>query len=151
MNKIDKAWLGVARSVSRMSDCDSAKVGAVILDSTNRIVSTGYNNPAKGFCHSGGCSGWCERAKTGYSEQYGFSCPAIHAEANALLFADKSKMTGGTCYVTALPCFDCLKLLSNSGISRLVFVVRERDRHRAVRESIEYMQEIGIQVTTVIE
>jgi dCMP deaminase len=46
----------------------------------------------------------------------------VHAEANALAQAARTgaKVEGGTLYTTASPCYDCLKLIINAGIIRVV-------------------------------
>jgi len=53
---------------------------------------------------------------------YGFGCPSIHAEANALLYASRAETDGATLYVTHSPCADCAKLISNSGVTRVVML-----------------------------
>jgi dCMP deaminase len=44
------------------------------------------------------------------------SCISIHAEANALLYADRDKCEGATLYCTDQPCDGCKKLLLAGGI-----------------------------------
>jgi len=53
---------------------------------------------------------------------YGFGCPSIHAEANALLYASRAETERATLYVTHSPCADCAKLISNSGVTRVVML-----------------------------
>ena len=62
----DETWMGVARTIAQRSPCSRDKVGAVIVDTFNRIVDTGYNGPPAGWrpIHTDDCSVWCERAKT---------------------------------------------------------------------------------------
>lgn len=64
----------------------------------------------------------CPKAvKPGSSYDTGFGvCHAVHAEANALLWARQS-LVGCTLYVTAEPCDGCRKLISASGITRIVW------------------------------
>jgi deoxycytidylate deaminase len=40
--------LGIAHAVAARADCTRRKIGAVILDSEHRIVSTGYNGSPPG-------------------------------------------------------------------------------------------------------
>jgi dCMP deaminase len=49
------------------------------------------------------------------------NCIANHAEVNALLYADRSKVEGGTLYITAEPCTGCRKVIANSGVLRVVW------------------------------
>lgn len=120
----DQVWLKIAFVMATRSRCDKAKVGAVIVNKQERIVATGYNGPAANNIMSpmgSSCDQWCKRAQRGSNDtSYGFLCPTIHAEANALLYADRSAIEGGTIYITHSPCADCAKLISNSGIKRVI-------------------------------
>ena len=57
--------------------------------------------------------------KPGLSMNYA-TCPSIHAEGNALLSGDRSARMGGTIYVTTEMCWECCKLVANSGLSQAV-------------------------------
>lgn len=46
-------------------------------------------------------------------------CIAVHAEANALLYADRDKCEGATMYLTCSPCQWCYKLIEGAGIVRV--------------------------------
>lgn len=141
----DTVWAEVAQAVSRRSACDRAQVGAVLVQD-NRVVSTGYNGPASGYSANTdyGCSHWCLRAASAPDLQasYGFQCPSIHAEANALLYR-KWGTKGMTLYITHSPCADCAKLISNSGVSRVV-LLSQPPEHRP--NPIPYLQECGLDV-----
>lgn len=146
----DEVWMSVAAQVAQRSRCTRASMGAVIVSQHERISSTGYNGPASTFRGEGDCINWCERAqgKTGLSGAYD-GCPSIHAEANALLYVDRSQVEGGTIYVTAPPCMQCAKLISNSGLSRVVALIGEADAHRTPEVALDYLRNCGISVTTV--
>lgn len=49
------------------------------------------------------------------------SCIAVHAEANALLYADGMRTRGATLYCTDKPCDGCQRLIEGAGIERVVF------------------------------
>jgi dCMP deaminase len=143
----DTVWADVAQAVSRRSSCGRASVGAVLVKD-NRVVSTGYNGPASGYpANTGlGCANWCTRAQGETPESslgYGYSCPSIHAEANALLYASRAETEGAFMYVTHAPCADCAKLISNSGVSRVVMLQAPED-HRP--DPVPYLQTCGIEV-----
>ena len=113
----DEYFLGIARAVAARSDCDRDKVGAVVVDSDRRIRSTGYNGAPPG---RPGCS-VCPRRLSGVESGSDYSnCVAIHAEANALLYADRDDLPGSTLYVTREPCYACEKLIAATGIVRIV-------------------------------
>jgi dCMP deaminase len=143
-------WFEVAEVISQRSRCSRAQIGAVIVNGDQRIISTGYNNPARGFQPSDGeCLEWCERAqgKTGLGSAYD-GCPSIHAESNALLYVDRSSIQNGTIYITAPPCMQCAKLISNSGLSTVRCLIGEEDSHRNPEVVIEYLENCGIKVIT---
>lgn len=193
----DDMWMSVARVVAGRSLCDRDRVGAVIVDTRNRIVSSGYNNPAAGFQHNNrGCKAWCQRANATWQwtpgensepiavsqsddglvdeatgnliiDQYLFftsrgytrvenlapgytDCVSLHAEANALMTADRSAWDGGTVYVTSNICYSCAKLIANSGLRRVV--VQPGDvltLHRNSDASYEHLRACGLTVDVV--
>lgn len=142
--------MSVADEVGKRSLCVKAQVGAVIVDKTNRPVSTGYNGPPRNFDTPGDnrCDQWCSRAQEGDSgPTYGLSCPSVHAEANALMFADRRDYEGGTIYVTRSCCADCAKLIGNSGLLRVVMYVTKEDTHRNPNEVIRFLQDCRLSIT----
>lgn len=149
----DETRSAQARILALRSLCSRAKVGAVVTDTSNRIVGEGYNGPPKGFKHeSKPCTIWCKRAcpKTGEvapvpEPDYG-DCPSIHAEANALLQADRHERAGGSIYVTSHICFGCAKLIANSGLSEVVVDTDRADTHRNPLASYQFLKECGLRV-----
>lgn len=150
----DETWMSVADTVAMRSKCDGRQIGALIVDASNRPISTGYNGPPRGYEDWGETcgSGWCPRQvargrdSEGLRTSYGLSCPSIHAEANALMFADRRDYAGGTIYVSAACCADCGKLIANSGLMRVVMRLDERDMHRDPNATVSFVQSCGIQV-----
>jgi dCMP deaminase len=142
----DKVWLTVAQTVAQRGTCPRLRVGAVIVDSENKILSTGYNGAPVGLPHClevgcltdekecGSCYGtgiaytsnttWENCATCGGTRKVGNPrCQrTAHAEGNALLQADPLRVRGGAIYVTHFPCTYCAMLIIQSGLSRLVFV-----------------------------
>lgn len=146
----DGVWEVVASSIALRSSCERARVGAVLVKD-KRVVSTGYNGPASGHPAdtSVGCSNWCDRAAGTAPTRdtgYGFTCPSIHAEANALLYASRTDAEGATMYVTHAPCAECAKLISNSGVVRVV-ISQEPEDHRP--NPIPYLESCGIRVSVL--
>jgi dCMP deaminase len=134
----DEWAMQIAVAVSSRADCRRRQVGAVILDPQHRVVATGYNGAPAGAV---GClAGGCPRGLKGTDEVPGYSsydtgpgmCISNHAEVNALLYADRSKVEGGTLYVTAEPCLGCIRIIANSGVARVV--IRDRGWHRGLRD-----------------
>ena len=112
-------FLGIAKAVAARADCSRAQHGAVIVKA-NRIVSTGYNGAPAG--RSGCLSGACPRANSNSASLSGYdNCIAVHAEANAILYASRDQTEGATIYITGEPCQWCRKLIAGAGIERIVW------------------------------
>ncbi len=115
----DEYFLSLTTATASRSNCSRRRVGAVIVQQRH-IRSTGYNGPPSGYGHCD--AGACPRAQQ-VEATMGFdydSCVAIHAEANALLYASPADRDGATLYTSAAPCFSCAKLIANSGIAEVV-------------------------------
>ena len=137
----------VADAVAKRSRCSRAQIGAVVVSKDQRISSTGYNGSSATFPHEGECINWCPRAQgvVPLTNTYD-SCPSIHAEANALLYVDRSRVEDGTIYITDAACYQCAKLISNSGIKRVVMRIGTRASHRLPDETVEYFIQCNIDV-----
>lgn len=152
----DEIWDAVASQVAARSLCVLAQVGAVITDASNRVVATGYNGPPARFVHADlDCSYWCPRSVSANAPlpvpHRGTSlCSAIHAEANALLSADRSRWASGTMFVNKHPCWECSKLIANSGLSRLAVkpVNPTPDGHHS-EQTYAFLEMCGITVEVV--
>jgi dCMP deaminase len=115
-------FMRIATTVSERSTCNRAKVGAVIVKKRN-IISTGYNGAPSGLpqCDEAGCLIYTSKTTDGEEEQNCFR--TIHAEINAIALAAKN----GICiedsdiYITASPCYHCLKVLINVGIKNIYY------------------------------
>lgn len=124
----DEYYLGIARAVAMRSTCIRKQYGVVIVKN-DRIISTGYNGSARGeenCCDTGEC--WRETNNIPSGERYE-QCKAIHAEDNAITFANGQDLIGATLYLTGLkdgiiidaePCLMCKRKIANSGIIKVV-------------------------------
>lgn len=120
----DEYGLLIAIAASARADCSRRKVGAAILDRERRVVSTGYNGsfPSGPSCLAGECPRAQSNVVPGSSYDTGpGSCIAVHAEANAVLYADRARLQDATIYITDAPCDGCKKLLRNTRIKRVVW------------------------------
>lgn len=112
----DDYFMQMAETAASRATCDRKHVGAVIVVNKT-IVSTGYNGSPRGMPH-------CDEVGHEMKDMGGRqSCVrTVHGEANALAQAARTgaKVEGGTLYTTASPCYDCLKLIINAGIVRIV-------------------------------
>jgi dCMP deaminase len=131
----DEYFLGLAAAAATRSNCSRRQVGAVIVRDRH-IRSTGYNGPPSGYGHCD--DGACPRAGTDAPRGFDYdTCVAIHAEANALLFAAPADRAGATLYTTGAPCFSCAKLIANSGISEVVAAGGRYEGWDAVRRFLQ--------------
>jgi dCMP deaminase len=161
--------VGEARLIGQRSLCVRDQVGAIIVDTTQRIIAEGYNGPPQGFPHGDlTCDRWCTRAKTATTDRI-FSiegeqvlnfgpdvlrsdysdCPALHAEANALAVCDRRDREGGTIYVASDVCWGCAKLIANSGLAHVIVIDRGRT-HRDSQRSYDFMRDCGLEVNVVL-
>jgi len=115
----DEYFMRIAIQAATRSTCDRKHVGAVIVrDKT--ILSTGYNGSIRGMPH-------CD--DVGHILENGHCVATVHAEANAILQAAKNgtAINGADVYITASPCWNCFKLVANSGIKRIFYLEFYRD------------------------
>ena len=140
MDKWDHRFMQMARLVSTFSKDPSTGVGCVIVDDRQRIVSTGFNGLPRSVIDSP------ERLN---NRELRLSL-TLHAEQNAVLFAERP-ILGTTCYVWPLPpCSRCAALLIQAGVSRVVAPEPGSQLAERWGESIELavmaLREAGVQV-----
>jgi len=88
-------------------------------------------------------------ASTGILQSDYQDCPALHAEANALMVCDRKDREGGTIYVTSGVCWGCAKLIANSGLSTVVVDATTYEKnHRNTEKSYSFLEQCGITVVT---
>jgi len=158
--------LAMAGEIAKRSLCARDQVGAIVVDASNKVIGEGYNGPPRGFRHENKlCTAWCQRTKNakiegefavlnpqgevvkylGLHPTYD-DCPSLHAEANALLLADRALCVGGTIFVTSYVCFSCAKLVANSGLTSVVVRSTVRE-HRPVAATLDFLAACGVDVT----
>tara|TARA_R100000152_G_scaffold20514_1_gene14412 strand:+ start:317 stop:793 length:477 start_codon:yes stop_codon:yes gene_type:complete len=126
--ELDYTFLEIAFNFSKLSKAIRRKVGCVIVKD-GQIISNGFNGTPSGFDNS------CEYLKEELDLKEGKPLreynpcnlttkpEVLHAESNALMKLARStnSSVGSTMYLTCSPCFDCAKLIIQSGITRLVY------------------------------
>lgn len=124
----DEYFLQMAALAAQRSTCARRKVGCILVDWNNHVLSTGYNGTCRGATHciDEPCPGASQPSGQGLH-----LCEAIHAEQNALVQCRDIDAVC-TAYVTASPCIQCMRLLVGTGIKRIVF--REAYPHPASRD-----------------
>ncbi len=130
-------YLDIALAVAKKSTCLKKQYGAVIV-SGDEIVATGFNGPVR---HEPHCKTCTKKQGNKDFDEY-CSCPAVHAEMNAIISASRKEMLDAeiylagydvqtkTEYTDAQPCEICLRLIKNAGIWRIINrtgVIYQRD------------------------
>lgn len=95
----------------------SRKVGCVIVDKNNRIISTGYNGFPAGVNEKDFT--WNKKSNNYSETKYAY---VIHAEANAILHKDQSYLKGSSLYVTLFPCNECAKMIVSKKIKKVYYL-----------------------------
>ena len=128
--------MSLAEVAATRTTCIRKGVGCVLADSLGRVLAIAYNGVAAGQPHCSEATGEREWpfppkgkmqpvhafACAGHSRPFGepTSCEAVHAEQNAVLQCRDTDAIS-TAYVTTAPCKPCMKLLLNTGCTRIVF------------------------------
>jgi len=110
----------IAEVVSKRSTCIKRHVGAVLVKDSH-ILSTGYNGAPSGFKHCNSEICVRQNLKSGEKPEL---CRGVHAEINCIIQAaihGTSILGNTTLYSTHFPCMNCLKLIINAGIKRIVY------------------------------
>src|SRR5262245_48639918 len=111
----------MADIVARRSRCVRSQVGCIIVTPDNRVAAASYNGPPAAMKVRGMCDHWCPRGRSGDAPASDYdNCVSSHAEMNAIARADRSAYLGGVMYTTRVPCWDCAKVIANSGVHRVV-------------------------------
>lgn len=128
--KWHKRLLALAEYIGAWSKDPSTKVGAVIVDKDNRIVSTGYNGFPKDI----------KDTKNRYENRDIKYKIILHAEENAISYA-KRDLSNCKLYISGLPpCAHCASLIIQSGI-KTVIVKKQEIPERWV-ESVKLSKQI---------
>ena len=129
----DEYFMRIAVDVSSRSTCDRKHVGALIVRDRN-ILSTGYNGSVSGLPH-------CD--DVGHIMENGHCIATIHAESNSIIQAAKHGVSidRAAIYTTASPCWNCFKLIVNSGMRRILFGEFYRDER-----IFEVARQLGVEL-----
>ena len=115
----DIRYMEMAALVGTWSKDPSTQVGAVIVSEDNHVVSVGFNGFPRGISDD-------ERLNNRECKYM----TTIHAEMNALMFANQS-VEGCTLYVHPMqPCSRCTTCLIQSGIKKIVTKMLSKTHER---------------------
>lgn len=144
MERRDKVnyYLDLADVVSKRGTCLRRLYGAVIVKD-DEVIATGYVGAPRGRKN---CSdlGVCIRKKMNIprGERYEL-CRSVHAEANAIISAERGRMIGSSIYLSGREvstgeyirnsnsCSMCKRMIINAGIET-VYVRDDEDHYRRI-------------------
>lgn len=144
MERRDKTnyYLDIAETVSERGTCIRRTRGAVIVKN-DEVIATGYVGAPRGrknCCDLKTCLRQENNIPRG--ERYEI-CRSVHAEANAIISAERSKMLGSTLYLCSKElstgdyvlkddcCSMCKRMIINAGIEQVI--VRDtKDTYRVI-------------------
>jgi len=205
----DHYFMDLADKVSERATCNRKHVGAVIVDSNHRLISTGYNGSAPGapHCDDPPYFAECSVSKVKVEitkEEYEFHAKmklhivshvlskeklqlhrsaiekieqerdlkykgfpfyvrqgghlivdnhcvrTIHSEVNAITNAASRgiSVAGCTLYCNTFPCWECVKVMAASGISKVIY----KDDYKAKNGNLsqEMASELGIVLVPLV-
>jgi dCMP deaminase len=108
----NKNYMDIAETIAQRSHDEETKVGAVLVNNeSGAIMSTGYNGFVKGAND--------EALPKKRPEKYEYM---LHAEANLICNAARHgvSMNNSTLICTMSPCSQCMRLLINCGITKVI-------------------------------
>lgn len=151
MERRDKVnyYLDLADVVSKRGTCLRRRYGAVIVKN-DEVISTGYVGAPRGRMN---CSdlGFCIRQQMNIprGERYEL-CRSVHAEANAIISAEREKMIGSTIYLSGREvstgeyimksnsCSMCKRMIINAGIETVI--VRDTENEYRVIQVQDWIE-----------
>ena len=130
--------MAMAEELSKLSYANRKKVGCLIVKDT-QIIAEGYNGTPKGFSNE------CEYRS--YVDEEYTKPEVLHAESNAITKIARSTNSsdGATLYVTLAPCFECAKLIIQSGIVRVIY----KDHYK--KNGLSLLAKAGVKVNSIYE
>jgi len=131
----------LAKHIATWSKDTSTKVGCVIVNKDNRLLSQGYNGFPTGVDDS---------IEHRYSRPYKYDFTE-HSERNAIYNAARIgvSLVDTTMYSTLFPCVDCTRAIIQSGIVRLVTYRPDFTHHKygeSWKISLQMLGEVGVEV-----
>jgi dCMP deaminase len=136
----DEYFLNMAKTASTRSEDVFIQHGAIIVNSKNHIVGSGYNGFIPGFNYKeSGVDPFDRDQRRPYM---------VHAEQNALANLER-KTDLSTIYITGEPCLNCLISIISNGIKRIRYIdstgsITENEKTRKIKSVILESAEVDI-------
>lgn len=144
-NKWEKRFFKYAEEVAQWSKDRSTKVGCVIVNDENDILSRGYNGFPRGADDDTDQRRYEKPAKYMWTE---------HAERNAIYNAARTgtSLVGSNAYCTYFPCIDCTRGLIQVGVKK-IYAPKPDFNHEKWGDSwiegVTMLKECGVEIIWV--
>jgi dCMP deaminase len=127
-------YMDIAFQCAKMSYASRRKVGAVIANEQQRIVSYGWNGMPEGYDNA------CEDENNVSKEE------VLHAELNAFmkLASSHDSCRGGTLFITMAPCSGCAKMIIQSKLKEVFYY----EEYRCM-DGVRMLREAGIKISQI--
>lgn len=137
----DEYFLRLVDIVGSRSTCDRGRPGCVIVKD-RRVLATGYAGSAVGMPHCDDAGHDIQKAIDEDGKISEHCVRTSHAEMNAIAQAAKFGISidGATLYIKFTPCYTCAKIVVNTGIKRVVALVK----YHAGEKTIKLFRQAGI-------
>lgn len=135
----DDYFMRYAYLAATRATCPRKHVGAIIVDTDHRVISTGYNGAPAGVTS-------CDDAPEGCQLVDGHCVRTLHAESNALDYAGTRLTHNATLYVTVTPCWDCAKRIVSGKFLRVVYDEHYESRYGKSADVCDYLWKAGVEV-----
>jgi dCMP deaminase len=140
MTKWDTRFLDLAAHIAGWSKDPSSQVGAVLVNPDRQVVGMGYNGFPRGTSDDPAL----------YADRPTKYLRVVHAEVNAVLNATGATR-GATAYVTHPCCAQCMALLIQAGVSRIVWNAPDAGIADRLRESFQAASLMAAEAGVVVE
>jgi dCMP deaminase len=136
--KWDRRYLELAKLVASWSKDPSTQTGAVFVSPKREIISVGYNGFAQNVNDTN------ER----YNDRAIKYEMIIHCEENALIFADRNKLSGCCLYTYPfMSCSRCAAKMIQAGVKRVVSYENNNPRWvESFKLSTMQFNEAGVEI-----
>lgn len=146
-----QTYMDIARSLSQLSPCPRAKVGAIIIrpDRWSPLSSAFNGTPRKStkkLCGGDCCERDQKQIPSGRDTQIGCHHAEINAIANAAF--EGVKLEDSWMFCTAPPCLMCAKMIHHAGIAKVFFENTNPDRWGTM-EGVEYLRDNSVDVLKI--